>query len=79
MGRGDARERAQLSPWGGSGAERNFAATIWNALAGVSFFLLLGIAGGVEHDSIALGTGMWMMAASMGAWALFSWLAGWFL
>lgn len=52
---------------------------VWNVLTGVSFFLLLGIAGGVEHDSIALGTGMWMMAASMGAWALFSWLAGWFL
>ena len=49
----------------------------WSTLAGVSFFLLLGIAGGVEQDSIALGAGAWMMAASMGAWALFSWLAGW--
>lgn len=50
---------------------------VWSVLAGVSFFLLLGIAGGVEQDSIALGAGAWMMAASMGAWALFSWLAGW--
>ena len=57
----------------------DFAATIWNALAGVSFFLLLGIVGGVEQDSIALGAGAWMMAASMGAGTLFAWLAGWFL
>ena len=52
---------------------------VWNALAGVSFFLLLGIVGGVEQDSIALGAGAWMMAASMGAGTLFAWLAGWFL
>lgn len=52
---------------------------VWNALAGVSFFLLLGIVGGVEQDSIALGAGAWMMAATMGAGTLFAWLAGWFL
>ncbi len=52
---------------------------VWNALAGVSFFLLLGIAGGVEQDSIALGAGAWMMAATLGAGTLFAWLAGWFL
>lgn len=52
---------------------------VWNALAGVSFFLLLGIVGGVEQDSIALGAGAWMMAATLGAGTLFAWLAGWFL
>ena len=57
----------------------DFAATIWGALAGASFLLLLGIAGGVEQGGIALGAGVWMMAAAMGAWVLFSWLAGWFL
>lgn len=38
---------------------------------------MLGIGGGVEQDSIALGAGFWMMAASMCAAALFAWLAGW--
>lgn len=55
------------------------AEAIWGTLAGASFLLLLGIAGGVEQGSIALGTGVWMMAAAMGTWVMFSWLAGWFL
>lgn len=50
---------------------------VWNMLAVVSFFLLLGIVGGVEQDSIALGAGFWMMGATLGAGALFAWLAGW--
>jgi hypothetical protein len=50
---------------------------VWGALAGLSFLLMLGIGGGVEQDSIALGTGFLMMAASMCAAALFAWLAGW--
>lgn len=50
---------------------------VWGALAGLSFLLMLGIGGGVEQDSIALGAGFWMMAASMCAAALFAWLAGW--
>lgn len=50
---------------------------VWGALAGLSFLLTLGIGGGVEQDSIALGAGFWMMAASMCAAALFAWLAGW--
>lgn len=49
----------------------------WGALAWVSFLLMLGIGGGVEQDSIALGAGFLMMAASMCAAALFAWLAGW--
>jgi hypothetical protein len=39
--------------------------------------LVLGIGGGVERDTIALGAGFLMMAASMCAAALFAWLAGW--
>lgn len=50
---------------------------VWGTLAGLSFLLMLGIGGGVEQDSIALGAGFLMMAASMCAAALFSWLAGW--
>ena len=50
---------------------------VWGTLAGLSFLLMLGIGGGVEQDSIALGAGFWMMAASMCAAALFVWLAGW--
>lgn len=50
---------------------------VWGALAGLSFLLMLGIGGGVEQDSIALGAGFWMMAASMCAAELFAWLAGW--
>lgn len=50
---------------------------VWGALAGLSFLLMLGIGGGVEQDSIALGAGFWMMAATLGAGALFAWLAGW--
>lgn len=50
---------------------------VWGTLAGLSFLLMLGIGGGVEQDSIVLGAGFWMMAASMCAAALFSWLAGW--
>lgn len=50
---------------------------VWGTLAGLSFLLMLGIGGGVEQDSIALGAGFWMMAASMCAAALFAWLAGW--
>jgi len=50
---------------------------VWGTLAGLSFLLMLGIGGGVEQDSIALGAGFWMMGASMCAAALFAWLAGW--
>ena len=50
---------------------------ICGVLAGLSFLLMLGIGGGVEQDSIALGAGFLMMAASMCAAALFAWLAGW--
>lgn len=50
---------------------------VWGTLAGLSFLLMLGIGGGVEQDSIALGAGFLMMAASMCAAALFSWLAVW--
>lgn len=50
---------------------------VWGALAGLSFLLMLGIGGGVEQDSIALGAGLWMMGAALGAGALFAWLAGW--
>lgn len=50
---------------------------VWGALAGLSFLLMLGIGGGVEQDSIALGAGFWMMGATLGAGALFAWLAGW--
>jgi hypothetical protein len=49
----------------------------WGALAWTSFLLVLGIGGGVERDTIALGAGFLMMAASMCAAALFAWLAGW--
>ncbi len=59
--------------------KRRALKSVWSALAGLSFLLMLGIAGGVEQDSIALGAGAWMMAASMGAGTLFAWLAGWFL
>lgn len=51
--------------------------SVWGALAGLSFLLMLGIGGGVEQDSIALGAGFLMMATSMCAAALFAWLAGW--
>lgn len=51
--------------------------SVWGALAGLSFLLMLGIGGGVEQDSIALDTGFWMMAATLGAGALLAWLAGW--
>ena len=50
---------------------------VWGTLAGLSVLLMLGIGGGVEQDSIALGAGFWMMGASMCAAALFAWLAGW--
>lgn len=50
---------------------------VWGTLAGLSFLLMLGIGGGVEQDSIALGAGAWMMAATLGAGTLFAWLAGW--
>ena len=50
---------------------------VWGTMAGLSFLLMLGIGGGVEQDSIALGAGFWMMGASMCAAALFAWLAGW--
>lgn len=49
----------------------------WGTLAWMSFLLVLGIGGGVERDTIALGAGFLMMAASMCAAALFAWLAGW--
>ena len=49
----------------------------WGALAWTSFLLVLGIGGGVERDTIALGAGFWMMGATLGAGALFAWLAGW--
>lgn len=49
----------------------------WGALAWVSFLLVLGIGGGVERDTIALGAGFLMMTASMCAATLFAWLAGW--
>jgi len=45
-------------------------------IAGLSFFLALGIVGGIEQDTIALLPGfLWSMAA-IGAFSLFSWLAG---
>ena len=50
---------------------------VWGTLAGLSFLLMLGIGGGVEQDSIALGAGFWMMGATLSAGALFAWLAGW--
>ena len=59
--------------------KRRTMRSVWSALAGLSCLLMLGIGGGVEQDSIALGAGAWMMAASMGAGTLFAWLAGWFL
>lgn len=57
--------------------KRRTLKSVWGALAGLSFLLMLGIGGGVEQDSIALGTGFWMMAATLGAGALLAWLAGW--
>lgn len=50
---------------------------VWGALAWTSFLLAMGIGGGVERDTIALGAGFLMMAASICAAALFAWLAGW--
>lgn len=57
--------------------KRRTLKSVWGALAWVSFLLALGIGGGVERDTIALGAGFLMMAASMCAAALFAWLAGW--
>lgn len=57
--------------------KRRTLKSVWGALVGLSFLLMLGIGGGVEQDSIALGAGFMMMAASMCAAALFAWLAGW--
>lgn len=57
--------------------KRRTLKSVWGALTGLSFLLMLGIGGGVEQDSIALGTGFWMMAATLGAGALLAWLAGW--
>lgn len=57
--------------------KRRTLKSVWGALAGLSFLLMLGIGGGVEQNSIALGAGFLLMAASMCASALFAWLAGW--
>ena len=45
--------------------KRRTLKSVWGALAGLSFLLMLGIGGGVEQDSIALSAGFLMMAASM--------------
>ena len=37
--------------------KRRTLKSVWGALAGLSFLLMLGIGGGVEQDSIALGAG----------------------
>lgn len=49
---------------------------LWGALAAMSFLLTLGAAGGMEHGTMALGQGAWLMAASLGAGAAFAKLAG---
>ena len=49
---------------------------LWGALAAMSFLLTLGAAGGMEHGTMALGQGAWLMAASLGAGAAFARLAG---
>lgn len=64
-------------PHGTHRRKRRTLKSVWGALAGLSFLLMLGIGGGVEQDSIALSAGFLMMAASMCAAALFAWLAGW--
>ena len=49
---------------------------LWGALAAMSFLLTLGAAGGMEHGTMALGQGVWLMAASLGAGTAFAKLAG---
>ena len=45
-------------------------------IAFVMFFLMLGIVGGIENDTIPLLPGMIQTFAFMGLWVLFSYLAG---
>lgn len=47
-------------------------------LAAVSAVFLFGTVGGLEHDTLPLGTGTIYMAVSMAATVLFTWLAGGF-
>jgi hypothetical protein len=51
---------------------------VFGVLAFISFFLMFGFVGAVEQDMVPLGIGTFRMFAALGAWALFTWLAGGF-
>ena len=49
--------------------------SICTALAAFSLLFMLGVAGGIEHDTVALSVGCPMMLASLGLGTLFAKLA----
>ena len=51
---------------------------VCGTIAFISFFFLLGSVGAVEQDTISLAQGTAQMALSLGAGALFVWMAGGF-
>lgn len=51
---------------------------VCGAIAFISFFLLLGSVGALEHGNVTLTQGIVQMLLFIGAAALFTWLAGGF-
>lgn len=51
---------------------------IFGILAFLSFLFLLGSVGGVEQDTLSLGTGTIYMVIGLACFGLFTWLAGGF-
>jgi hypothetical protein len=48
---------------------------ICEIVAFVSFFLLLGVVGGIEHDTMPLSTGGLMLAIGLAVFGLSTWLS----
>ena len=51
---------------------------VFGTLAFLAFFFALGSAGALEQDGISLAQGTIQMATGIGAFGLFTWLAGGF-